>query len=199
LFIASGGEATVQNGGLLTVASSGTITAASGSTINISGTVNVKTGGVANVESGGTLSSASGAAVELNSTVLLGATQPAKNADPGANNRLYSTNTLKAWGKISTDGAGSYTIDDGYNIASVTVNAAYVEITWARAFANADYAPCVTASIPFVPNAVLPNVSFPNQTTTKTRVYFYDVIGAAALAPTTNIVQFSINVPGRQS
>lgn len=128
----------------------------------------------------------------------LTATQPAKTADPGANNRLYSTNTVKAWAKISTDGVGGYTIDDGYNVASCTLNAAYVEVTWARVFANANYAPVVTASIPFVPNAVAVNVNFPNQTTSKTRLYFYDIVGAAALNPLTNGLLFSILVPGRQ-
>lgn len=148
----------------------------------------------ANVALTGTLSGT----ISLSATTTLSATQPAKNADPGGNNRLYSTNTAKAWAKITTDGAGSYTIDDGYNIASCTVAATYVEVTWARAFATADYAPTVTAGIPFLPNAINATIGYLSQTTAKTRIHFWDIVGAATLNPATNSVVFFLSVMGRQ-
>ncbi len=75
-------------------------------------------------------------------------TQPIKTADPGHNNVACGTNQAKAWGSITVTNNGSgvaiFTLNDGYNIASVAINPSdnhQLVITFARAMANAFYAP----------------------------------------------------------
>lgn len=126
-------------------------------------------------------------------TVTLTATQPASTADPGANG-VYSTHIAKSWCTITTDGGGGATVSDGLNVASVAVAATKVTITFARAFANANYAPCMhgTGSVlAFIVGA------FGIRTTTTLEIFLWDVLGAAAINPSTQIVTFAVSVFGR--
>lgn len=130
------------------------------------------------------------------SSILLSMTQPASNADPGAS-KLYSTNVEKAWGNIVTDGAGSYTVNDGFNIDSCTITATYVEVTWRRAFANANYAPTVTCNGSGI-DVIIANINFAAQTTAKTRIFFTQLWGGvSAINPATLGFTFVIRVSGR--
>lgn len=68
---------------------------------------------------------------------------PAANADVGRN-ALTSLGQAKAWAEITTTGAGGVTMDDGYNIASVTYGgtgtSSYAQVTFAHAMASSTYA-----------------------------------------------------------
>jgi hypothetical protein len=120
--------------------------------------------------------------------------QPAATADPGANGYLASTNICKVWGMISTDGGGAVTLNDGYNISSVTVTATYVEVNFARAFASTNYAPCVSgAEFP----SEVPSTDWASRTTSSVRVSFSDFAGGV-VNPATNVVRFAIQIMGRQ-
>lgn len=57
-------------------------------------------------------------------------------------NRLTPLSFLKAWAVVSCDGAATFTptVDSGVNVASVARNSGNsITITWAQAFANANY------------------------------------------------------------
>ncbi len=58
-------------------------------------------------------------------------------------NVVTKANVPKAWATIKTDGAGGVSALGGFNVASVAINAgnASVRVTFAQAFANANYAP----------------------------------------------------------
>ena len=62
---------------------------------------------------------------------------------PAANN-LYAGSQIKAWGEISSDGAGNYTCDKGFNIADVGNSIGEFLITLATPMADADYAVVAT-------------------------------------------------------
>lgn len=105
----------------------GTLTVLTG--IDVTGPVNV-TGSI----------DASGS-VDAAEYVTVSGTQPASSADPGAN-RLHGTNMVKAWGVVSINN-GVFTVLDGYNIASVSLNGISdftADVVFARAMANANYA-----------------------------------------------------------
>ena len=120
--------------------------------------------------------------------------QPAKDEDP-APNVLHATNIVKAWGYITTDGAGNATLEDGFNISTLTVTSTYIEITFAHAFANAKYAPLVSSGDN--PGQV-PQVYMAGATTTTCRVYFQSHAGGG-VDPSTVAVHLIIHVCGRQS
>jgi hypothetical protein len=50
-------------------------------------------------------------------------------------NSLRAKNICKAWGRITTDGAGGAAVTDGFNVASASISGTSVVITWARAIA----------------------------------------------------------------
>lgn len=131
---------------------------------------------------------------DLRSSLPMSATQPVPTADPGANT-LHSTNVEKAWANITTDGAGGYTINDGFNIASCTLNAAYVEVTWARAFANANYAATVTV---FSAGATFYVACLTLQTSASVKVAIASILAAVAdIDPTATAIRFAIRASGR--
>lgn len=73
--------------------------------------------------------------------VRLTGTQPAKNADPGANNIAIATNQAKAWGLLDSDGIGGVSCLDGLNVSSVALagsNQGWT-VTLARAMASTNY------------------------------------------------------------
>lgn len=120
--------------------------------------------------------------------------QPSATADPGADHYLCPTNICKAWAMVSTDGAGSVTLNDGYNIASVSVTTTYVLVTFARAFASTNYAPVATDC--GAPSAI-PWVDWATRSTTTLRISFQQY-GGGAVNPATNVVRFGLHVMGRQ-
>src|SRR6266851_574311 len=70
---------------------------------------------------------------------LSGGSNPASTQ--GFSNSLTLKNTVKAWGKITTDGAGGVTVQDGFNITSVSISTTQIIVNWATNFANTNYAP----------------------------------------------------------
>ncbi len=120
--------------------------------------------------------------------------QPVKTADPGFNNYLCGTNVSKAWATLSVSG-GAVTLDDGYNVVTVTVTSAYVEIDFARAFANVSYSATVSTNFNSVPTILVQSVS-------KMRIQF---VSTPAGSPNADLVMTSvvnmkifIHVYGRQ-
>jgi hypothetical protein len=71
------------------------------------------------------------------------ATNPATTT--GFTNRLTPRNIPKAYGYVTTDGAGAITLQDGFNIASATKSVTDVIITFGTALANNLYAVSVVA------------------------------------------------------
>jgi urease beta subunit len=130
LDIETGGALNWRSGSLSTAASGSTVQFADGSVLNLGGTVNF--GGTSEVYGN----------IELaNGNVQFLGTQPTSTADPGANNMACGTNMVKAWGTVRFTG-GAATILDGYNIASVAIEASggNAAVVFARDMANANYA-----------------------------------------------------------
>jgi hypothetical protein len=134
-----------------------------------------------------TLSGSAVASVPVSLTMA----QPASSTDVGAN-KLYSTNTPKAWGRFSTNGLGAVTVLDGHNIASVAVNATDITVTFAHTFATPHYAAVPTAET----IGVLANPH--TQTLTTMKIRQYDVIGAAVVDPSATSTIVSLVVLGQQ-
>jgi hypothetical protein len=65
-------------------------------------------------------------------------------------NALYAKNLPKAWGRLSTNGAGAITLDDGFGISAVGFNGANARISFTNNFANTNYA---VVAIPFAAGA----------------------------------------------
>lgn len=185
----------------VTIGAAGAITTNAASTTTLGGPL-VASGtatfnGATNIGAAGTLGTNAAATstflgpVVLSNVVSLDATQPTSTTDVGAN-KLYSTNTVKAWAKISTDGAGAVAVDDGFNIASVSIDATDITVTFARAFSNANYSSTAgAAGVGVIANAL-------NPTTTTLKIRQYDVVGAAVVNPQTNTTLVSLQVIGRQ-
>lgn len=70
-------------------------------------------------------------------------TEPAAGTNPGANT-AWAASQAKAWANITTDGAGNIAKTDDYNVSSVAISTGKIVITFARAFATANYAVCLT-------------------------------------------------------
>lgn len=121
-------------------------------------------------------------------------TQPAAGADPGANVANALTQS-RAWGKITCNGLGAVTVDDNLGIASASVTSTYVQLTFARAFAGANYAPTITSLDGTTVRHYQSNAS--TMTGTTLRVHVFDSAGAV-VDPTANICRFSIDAKGRQ-
>jgi hypothetical protein len=128
---AGGGDMRLQAGADFVVTGSGTsiqfqsaavLSMASGTTANLSSTVN-----------------ASGP-VNLAGLVRYTGTEPAATADPGGDNAIFGANVAKAWASITTNGAGGVSIDGGYGVASATIVGGNLQLTFARAMANANFA-----------------------------------------------------------
>jgi hypothetical protein len=86
-------------------------------------------------------------ALELtNGHLKLSGTAP--NADEAVANTLTSSNLIKAWGSVSTDGGGNASMNGGCNLASAVVTTGgtttTVRLTFASAMASAVYAVLLT-------------------------------------------------------
>lgn len=205
-FVANG---TATFNAAVTVSATGAITTNAASTTTLNGPLAQVGGatfsstavfnGAASIGAAGTFATNAAATSTFNgpitaaNTISLTASQPASTADTGAN-VAYSTHMAKAWGKITTNGAGAVTVDDGLNIASVAVSATVVTITFAHAFANANYAATVTGT--GIGQFVIGAFGVANTTTLE--IYLWEVVGAAAVNPSTQAVVFHVHVFGRQ-
>jgi len=72
-----------------------------------------------------------------------------KGAATPVANTFYSDSMPKAWGKISSDGAGGLTLDSGFNVGSVTISGGDVVVELLTNMADSDYV--VTAASLTVP------------------------------------------------
>lgn len=119
--------------------------------------------------------------------------QPASNADPGANT-AYALTQSKVLGHITTNGSGGVSVVDGFNIASVAIVSGRVEITFARAFASADYVPTLTKF-----NGVSGIVvgDYTNSTSGKLAVLHFTDAGAS-VDPSASALRFAVDIKGRQ-
>lgn len=93
--------------------------------------------------SGGTPS----AAAELNSGYLKFTSTTAPSSGTAVAGYVTPISPLAAWGRFTTDGAGNVTIDDAMNVASASISAGTILVTFASAFANANYAVTPGSSI----------------------------------------------------
>jgi hypothetical protein len=131
-----------------------------------------------------------------NGNIQLNGTSPLSSVDPGQH-VFSSAHYSKAWGRILLDGAGSYSVEDGLNIDSVTVTSTYVEVNWARIFFNNKYAPNVTGE-GSATSSITGHVNYAAQTTAKTRIFFFEHVGGtSAVNPATTSFRFTIDVKGR--
>lgn len=126
--------------------------------------------------------------------------QPAKTDDPGAN-VATALSQCKAWARIHIPGGGgAATIVEGYNIASVASSGySALEITFARAMANANYSVTVTPVYTFSWNGAATGFAMPTTTGTTSKCYvqFTDLVGAAV--PCNNVGgDVMVQVFGRQ-
>lgn len=124
------------------------------------------------------------------SRLVLTGTQPASTADPGANT-LHSTNVAKAWAYAETDGAGNATVNDAFNIASVTITGLSLRFTFARAFASTSYAVSAvtgnSASVAIVGTMTANYVD----------VSVYNIVGVATHNPASFILRVHLSIMGR--
>lgn len=125
--------------------------------------------------------------------VQFNGTQPAKTADPGSNT-AHGTSISKVWGYVTTDGAGASTIQDGLNVASVTLNVAYIRINFARAFANALYAATAGEDSG---GAFTVNPRMSTSTTTYVEFIVKNATTGATIDPTANAIGITFNIMGR--
>lgn len=83
----------------------------------------------------GSGAAASDDAVELAQNLKLSGTNPTSTT--GFSNRLTKSSLPKAWGTITTDGAGGATVNSGFNIASVSISGGNLRVNLTTGFANA--------------------------------------------------------------
>jgi hypothetical protein len=88
------------------------------------------------------------AAVEWLSTAAAAITDANPPASASQINRLSAKNTPKAWVSLTTNGAGSYTLHDGFNVGTVAIGAApnIVEIPFPGNFADTNYSCTISGS-----------------------------------------------------
>jgi hypothetical protein len=95
-------------------------------------------------------------AIKVNQgSLTFSGTQPIKTANPGQDNALHGANISKAWGSITVEGLGggavTITLEDGYNVATVTLDGTSgLQVNFARGMLNDKYAaiPSKEAAIP---------------------------------------------------
>lgn len=137
-------------------------------------------------------------ALRINAGINFNGTQPAYNADPGAN-IAHAPAIPKAWAVIQLNGIGGCTVgSDSFNIddASIVITSTYVEVYWKRAFTTANYAVVVTGEFTGS-QFIVASFNKGSQTTTKARIHFRDLIGGAVIDPSSTVFFFTISANGR--
>jgi hypothetical protein len=140
--------------------------------------------------------SATGPAVELDlGGIQFSATQPAANVSPGTNTS-HATNQSKCIAHILTDGAGGWTLVDGFGVDSV--NSAIVggafDLLFMVALAATKY-PMATVSN-FDGTDKRFGCDYANSSTAKVRIKAWDAAGVA-LDPAATALRFVVDVKGR--
>jgi hypothetical protein len=154
------------------------IEAAGGGTgIAISATANVTTT-TDFIAGSGALCTVSGSKIEF-STV----THPAGTAS--IKHQVRPINTVRAYLSLVTDGVGGHTVEDSVGIASVSLTATTVDITFADAFATAKYVASPTG------NGATYTVVPANKATGTCKI-------TSSLNPTGNIIALDVTFLGRQ-
>lgn len=137
---AIGGASTSRSGVMgIGGSSSGTGVTGTGGASNGYGVVGNGTGsGI-----GGSFSSVSGYAVEVGTgNAHFTASNPSSST--GFSNTLTPKNLVKAWARVSADGAGNATVVDGFNVSGCSISTVTLTCTFATAMSDANYAPLVT-------------------------------------------------------
>jgi len=129
--------------------------------------------------------------------VQFNGTQPTATADPGAN-AAHGTNQVKAFAHITTTGLGSTAGDialvDGYNVASATFAVGNgVILTFARAFANANYSVQVTNGDGTAVHGVW---DYSLSSTSVCRIKLF--LGTTLQPPESTALRFAVTISGRQ-
>lgn len=154
------------------------IEAAGGGTgIAIAATANVTTT-TDFIAGSGALCTVSGSKVEF-STV----THPAGTAS--IKHQVRPINTVRAYLSLTTDGVGGHTIEDSAGIASVSLTATTIDITFADAFATAKYVASPTG------NGATYTVVPANKSTGTCKI-------TSSLNPTGNVIALDVIFLGRQ-
>lgn len=80
---------------------------------------------------------------------------PLTGTDPASTvafaDTLTPMNIPKAWGRVSSNGAGGATVSAGFNIASVGINTTDIRVTLAQAMGSTNYAVCVASEGVYLP------------------------------------------------
>jgi hypothetical protein len=132
----------------------------------------------------GTAATASARATAITSNngdiAFANVTQP--NSTLALSNVITPKNVIKAWGTIITTGGGSTaaTVQDGFNISSVTVAGSSINVNFASAFANTSYTVLVT------PYASVFSCAGTWSTTSQILIVCRDISGAALPFPLEN-------------
>jgi hypothetical protein len=117
-------------------------------------------------------------------------------ATTAQNNKLTTSNLPRVWGNVSSNGSGSVTLNDGFNVTSVTLpGSSLIRITFAQAFANANFA-CITSlqdKLAFAAGSTMTQ----GYSTTKVDVKFHNAAGSG-VDPSTNAVGFDFVCFGNQ-
>jgi hypothetical protein len=118
---------------------------------------------------------------------------PSATATTFDKNLLTSASIIKAWGVISTDGAGNVSIDEGLGLASVTLSSGDITVTMRNAMASGNYAPMVQ---PLVTGVVSSKPII-----TSTAAFKIRALDASAVQINLSAVvaAFSVHVCGKQS
>jgi hypothetical protein len=152
-------------------------------------------GGVGGLFTAGTAATAAtrqSALQATNGDITFGGSNPAPSSTTAVSRSLTPKNLVAAWAKMTT--GASPAVVDGFNIASVSRTASRATLTFASAFANADFACTATSH-------TLANPAFiviTGQTTTTVEVAFYEAPLAGTGNPTTTTYVFSIVCTGAQ-
>lgn len=124
----------------------------------------------------------------------VGIGNPSATSQAIPTNFICSKNVPKAWGRLTTDGAGDVSINDGFGLASAAISGSEILVTLRRAMANTDYSVvlgmCGTSAIPNHTSTV---------STTQFRIGFRDFAGGAidpAVAPARTV---NFEVKGEQA
>lgn len=131
-----------------------------GGTSGHSAKVQVNNWGHIELQSGASLILESGSAVQFDagSTLTL-SSQPSKTTAPGQN-QAHALSLARAWGRVTTNGSGGITLDDGYNISAQAIVGSnlLVQVTFATDMANANYVVVFSGNTPagggYLPSAV---------------------------------------------
>jgi hypothetical protein len=156
-------------------------------------------GGLASTAVGGYFASGTAAtatvsqdAIEAaNGALKLSGTNP--NSDVAFTNRLTGKSTVKSWGKVSTNGAGSVSVSDGFNITSVSVSATATTVTMASAMSSTNYIAVATlqAATAYVCNTAI-------SSTTVFTIICFNTSSGAIVNPSTTAILFGFIAMGAQ-